>query len=207
MEFEFRPTDRAERLRAVRHVLYLVFNEGYTATGGPELQHVELAEEAIRLTRMLQRMMPADGETAGLLALMLLTHSRRYARVAPDGALIPLGDQDRSLWDRPAIDEGVALVEQALAAAAVGPYQLQAAIAAVHAEAPSADQTDWHQIVALYTLLERIAPNPVFGSTARLRWQWRKVQKLASPRSVRSRVTSAWPATTALRPYARIFSS
>ena len=108
-------------------------------------------------------MMPADGETAGLLALMLLTHSRRYARVAPDGALIPLGDQDRSLWDRPAIDEGVALVEQALAAAAVGPYQLQAAIAAVHAEAPSADQTDWHQIVVLYTLLERIAPNPVFA--------------------------------------------
>jgi RNA polymerase sigma factor (sigma-70 family) len=164
MDFELPPeTDRAERLRAVRHVLYLVFNEGYTATGGPELQHVELAEEAIRLTRMLQRMMPADGETAGLLALMLLTHSRRYARVAPDGALIPLGDQDRSLWDRLAIDEGVALVEQALAAAAVGPYQLQAAIAAVHAEAPSADQTDWHQIVALYTLLERIAPNPVFA--------------------------------------------
>jgi RNA polymerase sigma factor (sigma-70 family) len=164
MDFELPPeADRVERLRAVRHVLYLVFNEGYTATAGPELQRVELAEEAIRITRMLRRMMPADGETAGLLALMLLTHSRRAARVAADGELIPLGDQDRSLWDRSAIDEGVVLLEHALAAAAIGPYQLQAAIAAVHAEARSADQTDWHQIVVLYALLERIAPNPVFA--------------------------------------------
>jgi RNA polymerase sigma factor (sigma-70 family) len=162
--FELPPDDdRAERLRAVRHVLYLVFNEGYTATAGPDLQRVELAEEAIRITRMLHAMMPADGETAGLLALMLLTHSRRNARVTPDGALIALAGQDRSRWDRRMIDQGVALVERALATAAIGPYQLQAAIAALHAEAPSADETDWHQILALYTLLVRIAPSPVFA--------------------------------------------
>jgi RNA polymerase sigma factor (sigma-70 family) len=164
MDFELPPaSDRAERLRAVGHVLYLVFNEGYTATSGPRLQHVELAEEAIRITRMLHRLMPADGETAGLLALMMLTHARRAARAGPDGALIPLADQDRSLWDRRAIEEGVALVERALATAAIGPYQLQAAIAALHAEASSVDETDWHQIVSLYTLLEHIAPNPMFA--------------------------------------------
>ena len=164
MDFELpSETDRTGRLHAVRHVLYLMFNEGYTATAGRELQQRELAEEAIRITRMLQRMMPTDGETAGLLALMLLTHSRRDARVARDGTLIPLADQDRSVWDRRAIDEGVALIEQALAAAAIGPYQLQAAIAAVHAETPSAAETDWNQIVSLYTLLGRIAPSPVFA--------------------------------------------
>ncbi|MHB8692773.1 MAG: RNA polymerase sigma factor [Solirubrobacteraceae bacterium] len=164
MGFELPPDDdRPERLRAVRHVLYLVFNEGYMATAGPDLQRVELAEEAIRITRMLHAMMPADGETTGLLALMLLTHSRRAARVAPDGALIALADQDRSRWDRQSIDHGVALVERALATAAIGPYQLQAAIAALHAEARSAEETDWHQILGLYTLLVRIAPNPVFA--------------------------------------------
>jgi RNA polymerase sigma factor (sigma-70 family) len=162
--FELPPDpDRPERLRAVRHVLYLVFNEGYMATAGPDLQRVELAQEAIRITRTLHAMMPADGETAGLLALMLLTHSRRAARVAPDGALIALADQDRSRWDRRTIDQGVALVERALATAAIGPYQLQAAIAALHAEAASAEETDWHQILGLYTLLVRIAPNPVFA--------------------------------------------
>lgn len=163
MDFELPPGDRAERLGAVRHVLYLVFNEGYIATSGPRLQRVELAEEAIRITRMLHRLMPADGETAGLFALMMLTHGRRAARGGPDGALIPLADQDRSLWDRRAIEEGVTLVERALVSAAIGPYQLQAAIAALHAEASSADETDWHQIVSLYTLLGRIAPNPMFA--------------------------------------------
>ena len=163
MRFELPPEgERADRLRAVRHVMYLMFNEGYTASAGSQLQRVELAAEAIRLTRMLHRLAPADGETAGLLALMLLTHARRAARVSADGALIMIADQDRSLWDRSAIAEGLALVERALASAAIGPYQLQAAIAAVHAEASSAEGTDWHQILALYGLLERIAPNPVF---------------------------------------------
>jgi RNA polymerase sigma factor (sigma-70 family) len=164
MRFELPPEgELADRLRAVRHVMYLMFNEGYTASAGSQLQRVERAEEAIRLTRMLDRMAPDDGETAGLLALMLLTHARRAARVSADGALIPLADQDRSLWDQRAISEGLALVEHALATAAIGPYQLQAAIAAVHAEAPSAEGTDWHQIIALYGLLERITPNPVFA--------------------------------------------
>jgi RNA polymerase sigma factor (sigma-70 family) len=155
--------DRPDRLRAVRHVLYLIFNEGYTATTGPELQDVEVAGEAIRITRMLHRLLPDDGETAGLLALMILTHARRDARVGRDGALIPLADQDRGCWDRIAIQQGVAIVEHALGTAAIGPYQLQAAIAALHAEAPSAEETDWEQIVGLYTLLVRIAPNPIFA--------------------------------------------
>ncbi len=164
MQFELPPPDqRAERLRAVRHVLYLIFNEGYTTTVGPDLQRVELAAEAIRLTRMLHRLLPADGEITGLLALMLLTHARRRARIGPGAALIPLADQDRSLWERQEIEQGLGLVEHALTTAAIGPYQIQAAIAAVHCEAPSAGQTDWPQIVALYTLLERIAPNPVFA--------------------------------------------
>jgi len=163
MRFELPPEgDRAERLRAVRHVMYLMFNEGYTASAGSQLQRVELAEEAIRLTRTLHRLAPADGETAGLLALMLLTHARRAARVSANGSLILLAEQDRSLWDQRAITEGLALVEHALASAAIGPYQLQAAIAAVHSEASSAEATDWHQILVLYGLLERIAPNPVF---------------------------------------------
>jgi RNA polymerase sigma factor (sigma-70 family) len=164
MRFELPPEgERNQRLRIVRHVLYLMFNEGYTASAGSDLQRVELAEEAIRLTRMLHYLIPADGETSGLLALMLLTHARRAARVGPDGALIPLANQDRSLWDHRTITEGLALVEHALATAAIGPYQLQAAIAAIHAEASAADATDWHQIVGLYALLERLTPNPVFA--------------------------------------------
>jgi RNA polymerase sigma factor (sigma-70 family) len=164
MQFELPPPDqRAERLRAVRHVLYLIFNEGYTTTGGPELQRVELAAEAIRLARMLHGLLPSDGETTGLLALMLLTHARRGARVGPGGVLIPLADQDRSLWARQEIEQGLGLVQDALTTAAIGPYQIQAAIAAVHCEAQSAGQTDWPQILALYSLLERIAPNPVFA--------------------------------------------
>ena len=161
--FEMPPeAQRADRMRVVLHVLYLVFNEGYTATSGPHLQRTELAEEAIRIARMVHRLLPADGEVAGLLALMLLTHARRAARTAPDGSLVLLAEQDRELWDREAIDEGVALVAKALARGPLGPYQLQAAIAAVHAEAPRAEDTDWREIVALYELLERIAPSPVF---------------------------------------------
>jgi RNA polymerase sigma factor (sigma-70 family) len=150
------------RLASVLHVLYLIFNEGYTASSGAQVQRVTLAAEAIRLTRMLQRLLPGDDEVRGLLALMLLTHARRRARTGPDGALIPLAEQDRGRWDRAAIDEGVRLITGALAAGPAGPFQLQAAIAAVHAEAASAADTDWREITALYELLERISPNPVF---------------------------------------------
>jgi RNA polymerase sigma factor (sigma-70 family) len=164
MRFSLPPeADRPERLKAVRHVLYLVFNEAYLTSAGPDLQRVELAMEAIRLAQMLHRLLPTDGETTGLLALMLLTHARRAARVAADGALIPLAEQDRRLWDKEAIADGVQLIDQALASAPIGPYQLQAAIAAVHAEASSAADTDWRQIVSLYTLLERLAPNPIYS--------------------------------------------
>jgi predicted RNA polymerase sigma factor len=158
------PADAAgdARLDSVLHVLYLIFNEGYAASSGTEIQRVALAEEAIRLTRMLQRLLPGNDELRGLLALMLLTHARRHARTAPDGALIPLAEQDRARWDQAAIAEGVSLISGALSAGIVGPFQLQAAIAAVHAEASSTAETDWREITVLYELLERIAPNPVF---------------------------------------------
>ncbi|WP_117214757.1 RNA polymerase sigma factor [Allorhizocola rhizosphaerae] len=144
-------------LAPVLHVLYLIFNEGYTASSGEALHDVTLSAEAIRLTRML----PGDGEVAGLLALMLFTDARRPARTSPDGALVPLAEQDRTLWDRASIAEAQALLTDALANHTIGPYQLQAAIAGVHAEAPSADETDWTQILALYGLLARMAPNPM----------------------------------------------
>jgi RNA polymerase sigma factor (sigma-70 family) len=153
--------ERADRLGVVLHVLYLIFNEGYTATSGPHLHRTDLTGEAIRLTRVVHRLLPADGEVAGLLALMLLTDARRPARTRPDGSLVPLEEQDRSRWDRAAIEEGVALVTDALARAPIGPYQLQAAIAAVHDEAATAADTDWPQILGLYDLLERLAPNPM----------------------------------------------
>ncbi|NUP08908.1 MAG: sigma-70 family RNA polymerase sigma factor [Polyangiaceae bacterium] len=155
------PEERAERLGAVLHVLYLVFNEGYASSSGPDLQRVDLSSEAIRLARALQSLLPEDGEVAGLLALMLLTDARRAARTGPDGELIPLDEQDRSLWDRKAITEGVALVTQALSRGQVGAYQLQAAIAALHDEAPSTKETDWPQILALYGLLRRMTDNPM----------------------------------------------
>ncbi|MBF8189616.1 RNA polymerase sigma factor [Nonomuraea sp. K274] len=160
--FAMPPADeRGERLRVVLHVLYLIFNEGYTATSGPELHRAELTGEAIRLTRAVRRLLPDDGEVAGLLALMLLTEARRPARTGPDGRLIPLAEQDRGLWDRRLIEEGVELVTTALSTGAVGPYQLQAAIAAVHDEAPTAGETDWPQVLALYGVLSRIEDNPV----------------------------------------------
>ncbi len=154
-------SEQGPRLAVVQHVLYLMFNEGYIATTGPDLQRPELTGQALRLVRRLHERLPESGETAGLLALMLLTDSRRSARTGPDGGLIPLTEQDRSLWDAAAIAEGTALISTALAPSSLGPYQLQAAIAAVHAESPSAQDTDWPQVLALYTLLERLAPNPV----------------------------------------------
>jgi RNA polymerase sigma factor (sigma-70 family) len=154
--------ERGERLRVVLHVLYLIFNEGYAATSGPALQRQELTGEAIRLTRAVRRLLPDDGEVAGLLALMLLTDARRLTRTGPAGELVPLAEQDRGRWDAAAIEEGVALVTHALSRTRLlGPYQLQAAIAAVHDEAATAEDTDWHEIVALYELLERVEANPM----------------------------------------------
>ena len=161
------PTDeeRAERLGAVLHVLYLIFNEGYSSSIGPDLQRRDLANEAIRLTRLVHNLLPpgADGaeEVAGLLALMLLTDARRAARTGPDGELIPLPHQNRTLWDRQAIAEGIAIITAALSRGSIGAYQLQAAIAAVHDEAARAEDTDWPQILALYGLLMRMSDNPM----------------------------------------------
>jgi predicted RNA polymerase sigma factor len=160
--FEMPPEpERAERLRVVLHVLYLMFNEGYIASSGPDLQRGELTREAIRLTRAVHALLPDDGEVAGLLALMLLTDARRPARARADGTLIALAEQDRGLWNRADVEEGTALITDALAHAPLGPYQLQAAIAAVHDEAARAEDTDWPQILALYELLGRVAPNPM----------------------------------------------
>jgi RNA polymerase sigma factor (sigma-70 family) len=155
------PAERAERLRVVLQVLYLIFNEGYAASSGPDLQRADLTTEAIRLARDLHRLLPDDGEVAGLLALLLLTDARRPARSRPDGSLVPLAEQDRSRWDAAAIAEGVALISSTLARSPLGPYQLQAAIAAVHDEAPRAADTDWPQILVLYELLAQVAPSPV----------------------------------------------
>ncbi|MEU7869458.1 sigma-70 family RNA polymerase sigma factor [Dactylosporangium sp. NPDC049140] len=155
------PADRQERLAVVLHVLYLIFNEGYAATRGDALHRPDLAAEAIRLTRLVHRLLPGDRETAGLLALMLLTDARREARTAPDGSLVPMAEQDRTRWNAEQIAEGIALITATLPRGVPGAYQLQAAIAAVHDEAPSAPETDWPQIVALYELLMRRAPGPM----------------------------------------------
>jgi RNA polymerase sigma factor (sigma-70 family) len=157
------PSDWDDRLQAVLHVLYLVFNEGYTSTSGVDLSRAELTGEAIRLTRAVHRLLPDDGEVAGLLALMLLTDARRPARTGADGSLIPLGEQDRGRWHAASIEEGLALIAAVLPRGPVGPYQVQAAIAAVHGEATKAAETDWPQIVALYELLLRMSPNPVIS--------------------------------------------
>ncbi|HKC86134.1 MAG TPA: sigma-70 family RNA polymerase sigma factor, partial [Blastocatellia bacterium] len=147
------PEERAQRLRAVLHVLYLIFNEGYTSSAGPDLRRDDLSHEAMRLTRIVHHLQPNDTEVAGLLALMLLTDARRLARTGAGGELIPLARQDRALWDKQQIAEGVALISDTLPKGSVGPYQLQAAIAAVHDEAARAEDTDWPQILALYELL------------------------------------------------------
>ena len=152
---------RSELLRTVMHVLYLIFNEGYMSSSGPQIQRPELAKEAIRLARMLHKSLPDETEAAGLLALMLLTDARRNARTGPNGELIPLSKQDRTVWDQAEISEGVALVTSALSKGAIGPYQLQAAIAAVHDEAARSEDTDWPQILALYDLLKRMSDNPM----------------------------------------------
>jgi RNA polymerase sigma factor (sigma-70 family) len=154
-------SERGDRLRVVLQVLYLVFNEGYTASSGDELNRADLTMEAIRLARMLHQLAPGEGEVAGLLALMLLTDARRTARTTVDGSIVPLDEQDRELWNRSQIEEGVALLTRTLGKAPVGPYQMQAAIAAVHDEAPSAGETDWPQILALYEVLGRVSPGPV----------------------------------------------
>jgi RNA polymerase sigma factor (sigma-70 family) len=153
--------EHEQRLVAVLHVLYLVFNEGYTSSFGAALHRTELADEAIRLTRDVHARLAGDPEVTGLLALLLLTDARRRARTGDDGALIPLDQQDRSLWDQDQIAEGVALVTEALGKGRVGPYQLQAAVAAVHDEAPRAEDTDWSEIMALYGLLKRMSDNPM----------------------------------------------
>ena len=153
--------ERATRLNAVLHVLYLMYNEGYTSSAGPDLQRPDLSNEAIRLARMLRGIVPDAPEVTGLLALMLLTDARRAARSGPSGELIPLDEQDRARWNRALIDEGIALLSNALPRGAIGPYQLQAAIAAVHDEAARTEDTDWVQILALYGLLERMSENPM----------------------------------------------
>ncbi len=153
--------ERAQRLRAVLHVLYLIFNEGYTTSAGPDLRRGDLSHEAMRLTRIVHNLQPGETEVAGLLALMLLTDARRLARTTAGGELIPLAQQDRALWDQQQIAEGVALISATLPKGSVGPYQLQAAIAAVHDEAARADDTDWPQILALYALLTRMSDNPM----------------------------------------------
>ena len=153
--------EREARLQVVLHVLYLIFNEGYTASSGRELHRADLAHEAIRLTRKAHSQLPDDGEVAGLLALMLLTHSRRDARTTTSGDLVPLDEQDRTKWDRRLIAEGMELVTASLTGSVLGPYQLQAAIAATHADAATAAETNWSQVHALYLILDRIAPNPM----------------------------------------------
>jgi predicted RNA polymerase sigma factor len=153
--------ERRERLGAVLHVLYLIFNEGYVASAGPQFQRLELSAEAIRLTRGLHNLLPGDAEAGGLLALMLLTNARRKARTGPNEELIPLAKQDRTLWDKGEISEGIALITATLAKGSISAYQLQAAIAAVHTEAARAEDTDWPQILALYELLKHMSNNPM----------------------------------------------
>src|SRR4030095_9809557 len=157
------PTDaeRAERLASVLHILYLIFNEGYASSVGAELSRVALPTDAVRLARAVHALLPNDGEAAGLLALMLLTDARRAARTGPHGELIPLDEQDRSQWDRARVSEGQRILQHALARGATGPYQIQAAIAALHDEAASSDETDWAQIRGLYALLLRFQDSPM----------------------------------------------
>jgi RNA polymerase sigma factor (sigma-70 family) len=155
------PAERSARLGIVLQVLYLLFNEGYTTSAGPRLRRADLTTEAIRLARLVHGLLPAEGEASGLLALMLLTDARRAARSTDDGLLVPLAEQKHALWDHEQIAEGVALVTRTLGVGPLGPYQVQAAIAAVHDEAPTAAETDWPQILALYEVLEQVSSTPV----------------------------------------------
>jgi RNA polymerase sigma factor (sigma-70 family) len=155
------PDHRTERMRSVLHVLYLLFNEGYATSSGPDLARSDLSGEAIRLARGVHAALPEDPEVIGLLALMLLTDARRPARTRPDGELVPLAEQDRRLWDRDLVSEGVALITDALRLGRVGEYQVQAAIAAVHDQAPRHADTDWLEVLSLYGLLERMTGNPM----------------------------------------------
>jgi len=155
--------ERTQRLEAVLHVLYLIFNEGYASTTGDQLQRVDLSSEAIRLTRALSESVTDYPEVRGLLALMLLTDARRAARTDPDGELIPLDEQDRTIWDQQLIAEGTSMVAKAMSDRRVGPYQLQAAIAALHDQAPTTELADWPQIQALYRVLESMNRNPMVG--------------------------------------------
>ncbi|MBA3279894.1 MAG: sigma-70 family RNA polymerase sigma factor [Geodermatophilaceae bacterium] len=154
-------SERPDRLRVVLHVLYLVFNEGYTASSGAALHRSDLTNEAVRLARLLHQLVPQEAEAAALLALLLLTDARRASRTHADGSVVPLAEQRRDLWNKTQIDEGIALITRTLGTTRIGPYQLQAAIAAVHDEAPSDDETDWPQILALYEVLERVSPGPI----------------------------------------------
>ncbi|CAN5839855.1 sigma factor-like helix-turn-helix DNA-binding protein [soil metagenome] len=189
--------ERVARLRAVLQVLYLIFTEGHAATSGAALQRLELTGEAIRLTRLVHRRLADDGEVAGLLALMLLTDARRAARSGPDGEAVPLAEQDRSRWDQEAIAEGVALVTDAMSRTALGPYQLQAAIAAVHAEATRAEDTDWPQILGLYGLLERSPTTRSSPSTTRSPRRWCRAPAPGSPCWSPWTQTPGWRYTTA----------
>lgn len=200
---EFRmppPAERTERIAAALHVLYLIFNEGYTASSGTELNRVELTAEAIRLARQLRALLPTDGEVAGLLALMLLTDARRVARAAPDGSLVPMAEQDRQVWDATAIAEGTALISETLATARIGPYQLQAAIAAVHDEATRAEDTDWPQILALYNHLQVLAPGPMVTLNRIV-----AVSEVRGPRAALEQLTAA-SADPALAGHHRVHS-
>ena len=184
--------DRDQRVRAVQQVLYLVFNEGYTASAGQRLQRTDLTAEGLRLARLLRGLLPGDAETAGLLALMLLTDARRAARATPGGALVPLTEQDRRRWDRRLIAEGTALVEQTLATSrALGPYQMQAAIAAVHDEAASVADTDWAEVLSLYELLAKVSPGPMVSLARRSRSRWCTARQPGYPQPM------TWPGCSA----------
>lgn len=196
------PEDRDERLSAVLQVLYLIFNEGYTATSGATLHRADLAREAIRLTRAVRRLLPREGRVTGLLALMLLTDARSAARTGPHGELIPLDEQDRARWDRDEIAEGTALVEEALSEGPAGPYQLQAAIAALHDEAARAEDTDWPQILALYDVLVRRAPEPMPSWAGPWRSRWWRDRRRDWRNSARWR--TGWRAITDWTRYGRI---
>ena len=192
--------ERSARLTSVLQVLYLVFNEGSTASSGAPPHRVDLITEAIRITRQLHERLPDDGEVAGLLALMLLTDARRPARVAPDGALIPLADQDRALWDTAAIREGIDLITRALSSAPAGPFQLQAALAAVHDEAVRAEDTDWRQILGLYDLLRTIAPGAIVTLTGSSPSRWSTERRLRCASSPTAMTIQRSPAITESTP-------